>query len=128
MNEIDLYCLHRVFLPRINAALDAFAESWNNHPISGERNFSPNQLFIHGALHQNSTIDCPYNSSDTTIIPDSNEVVSVPCVTFKPCRQLEQQLRLVDPLAPSNDCGCDIYYLLINIIGHHISSGCVSCG
>ena len=50
LNEIDLYCLHRVFLPHINAALDAFVESWNNHPISGERNFSPNQLFVRGAL------------------------------------------------------------------------------
>ena len=29
LNEIDiiLYCLHRVFLPRINATLDAFVES-----------------------------------------------------------------------------------------------------
>ena len=126
LNEIDLYCLHRVFLPRINAALDAFAESWNNHPISGERNFSPNQLFAHGALQQNTTIDCPYNPSDI-IIPDSNEAVSVPRMTFKPCHQLEQQLRLINPLTPSNNCGRDVYYLVINIIGHHLSNGCNNC-
>ena len=38
MNEIiiDIYCLHRVFEPRINAALGTFSESWNNHPISGQ--------------------------------------------------------------------------------------------
>ena len=128
LNEIDLYCLHRVFLPRINAALDAFVESWNNHPISGERNFSPNQLFIHGALQQNITIDSPYDPSDTTTIPDSNEAVSVPRVTFKPCHQLEQQLRLVNPLAPSNNCGRDVYYLVINIVGHHLSNECNNCG
>ena len=127
LNEIDLYCLHRVFLPRINAALDAFVESWNNHPISGERNFSPNQLFIHGALQQNTSIDYPYDSTDTTIIPDSNEAVSVPRVTFTPCHQLELQLRLVNPLAPSNNCGRDVYYLVINIVGHHLSNGCVNC-
>ena len=122
LNEVDLYCLHRVFLPHINASLDAFAKSWNNHPISGERNFSPNQLFVHGSLQQNSTIHCPYDSSNTTIIPDSNEAVSVARVLFKPCSQLEQQLRLVNPLAPSNNRGCDIYYLVINIVGHHLSN------
>jgi AcrR family transcriptional regulator len=37
-NEIDLYCLHFVYLPRINSALESFIESWNNHPISTERN------------------------------------------------------------------------------------------
>ena len=72
LNEIDLYCLHRVFLPCINAALDAFVESWNNHPISGEKKFSPNQLFIHGALQQNSSII--HDSTNTTIIPDSNSI------------------------------------------------------
>lgn len=128
LNEIDLYCLHRVFLPRINAALDAFVESWNNHPISGERNFSPNQLFVHGALQQNSAIDCPYNSANTVSVPDSNDGVSVPSVTFKPCPHLEQQLRLVDPLAPSNNGGCDIYCLMINIVGHHLSNECTNCG
>ena len=45
VNEIDIYCLHRVFHARI--------ESWNNHPESGERNLIPNQLFIRGALRQN---------------------------------------------------------------------------
>ena len=42
-NEIDLYCLHFVFLPRINSALHSFIESWNNHPISTENNKTPNQ-------------------------------------------------------------------------------------
>ena len=38
LNEIDIYCLNRVFLPRINAA---FTESWNNHPISGVKQIFP---------------------------------------------------------------------------------------
>ena len=31
LNEIDMFCLHFVFQPRINSALNAFMESWNNH-------------------------------------------------------------------------------------------------
>lgn len=125
LNEIDIYCLHRAFLPRINAALDVFTESWNNHPISGERNFPPNLLFIHGALQQNNFIDYPHGPADTMNIPNPNEAVSVSSMTFKPCNQLEQQIRLVDP--PSIDYGCDIYYLVINIVGHHLSNGCINC-
>lgn len=34
LNEVDLYCLHYTFLPRINQTLDSFVESWNNHPLS----------------------------------------------------------------------------------------------
>ena len=34
LNEVDMYCLHFVFQPRINAALKSFMESWNNHSLS----------------------------------------------------------------------------------------------
>lgn len=41
-----IYCLHYVFLPRINPALKSFVELWNNHPVSTELNRTPNQLLI----------------------------------------------------------------------------------
>ena len=59
LNEIDVFCLHSVFLPRINSALDSFVESWNNHPLSTSENLTPNQLFIQGALRQNMTPTFP---------------------------------------------------------------------
>ena len=46
LNEVDLFCLHQVYLPRINKILDEFVESWNNHSLSTERSMTPNQLFI----------------------------------------------------------------------------------
>ena len=46
LNEIDLFCLHVVFLPRINRDLDSFIECWNNHSLSTEGNLTPNQLFV----------------------------------------------------------------------------------
>ena len=117
--EIDLYCLHRVFLPCINAALDAFVESWN-HPISGERNFSPNQLFIHGALQQNITIDSPYDPSDTTTIPDSTSDIQT-------LSSAGTATKAGQPTC-TNNCGRDVYYLVINIVGHHLSNECNNCG
>ena len=128
LNEIDVYCLHKVFIPRINYALHAFMESWNNHPISGERNLSPNQLFIRGALQQQDhLINFPYGPTDTSTIPANDEGVPVPNVTFRPCHQLEQQLRLINSLSPSSNCGCDIYCLVVDTVGHHISNDCINC-
>ena len=59
LNEVDVYCLHFVYIPRINHALKQFVESWNNHPISTEHNQTPNQLFIQGALQQNQQPPLP---------------------------------------------------------------------
>ena len=93
-------------------------QSWNNHPISGERNFSPNQLFIHGALQQDN-VNSLFDSHTTVMnIPDPNDAVSIPNMPFQPC---SQQLKLIDPLALSNSCGSDIYLLVINtVIIYHV--------
>lgn len=46
LNEVDLYCLHYIFLPRINRSLEEFHESWNNHSLSTAGTLTPNQLFF----------------------------------------------------------------------------------
>ena len=35
-DEIHIYCLHYIFLTRINTALQQFCDGWNNHPLSSE--------------------------------------------------------------------------------------------
>ena len=47
-NDLHIFCLHFVFIPRINAAIQQFLESWNNHPLSSAHNMSPIQLWIVG--------------------------------------------------------------------------------
>ena len=42
LNETDMYCLHFIFLPRINKHLKEFSESWNQH------NQTPYQLMLLG--------------------------------------------------------------------------------
>lgn len=51
-NDVHLFALRYVFEPRINALLVEFAEGWNHHPLSTERNMSPVQLWLWG-LHRN---------------------------------------------------------------------------
>ena len=71
LNEVDLFCLHYVFLPHINDTLQTFVESWNNHSLSTENNFIPNQLFIRGAIEQNMVPVCsqPPTSGSSQIHP-----------------------------------------------------------
>ena len=47
-NEIHMYCLHYVFLPRINRALAEWVNAWNCHGLRSERGFSPMQLWTLG--------------------------------------------------------------------------------
>ena len=61
LNVTDLFCLHYVYLPRINKALAEFVAVHNNHKVSTEANDTPAQMFwtnIHLAqLHTGRDID-----------------------------------------------------------------------
>ena len=54
-DEVHLYCLHLVFVGLINQSLETFAEQWNNHPVTTEQNFSPNQLWVQGMIRTQNT-------------------------------------------------------------------------
>ena len=43
-NQIHLFALHLVFIPRINKALDEFCEAFNHHKVCTEGNWSPYQI------------------------------------------------------------------------------------
>lgn len=47
-DEIDMYALHYIYLPRLNNTIDEFVMQWNNHPLSGERRLSPLQKWTEG--------------------------------------------------------------------------------
>ena len=50
-NEVDLFVLQYVFLPKINQALHEFASAWNHHPLRTERNWSPKKIWLNGVLN-----------------------------------------------------------------------------
>ena len=47
-NELHLFALHYVFLPRINMALSEFVDAWCSHGLSSAKNKTPTQLWIMG--------------------------------------------------------------------------------
>ena len=50
LNELHLFTIHYVFLPRINKSLKKFQDAWNHHSLRTEGNNTPHQLFISGIL------------------------------------------------------------------------------
>ena len=47
-NDFDLFCLHYVFIPRINQSLKDWKDAWVKHPLRTEQNLSPEQLWTTG--------------------------------------------------------------------------------
>ena len=47
-NEVHVFSLHCIFLPRVNEQIADFINGWNNHCLSSEYNRTPNQLWILG--------------------------------------------------------------------------------
>ena len=56
-NDIHLFCLHFIYLPRINASLPHFVQAWNNHPLSSVSQLSPNQLWLTGSHPNDDDLD-----------------------------------------------------------------------
>lgn len=83
-SEMDLYVLHCVFLPLLNASLDNFAKAWNLHPIRTENNWSPKKMWLNSIIQANDEpdtvssdfgIDCdgpmPEEDIVTVVVPET---------------------------------------------------------
>jgi len=54
LSDTDLFVLHTVFLPRINHCLKEITESWNNHPMRNEKNWSSKKIWLNGMVNPNN--------------------------------------------------------------------------
>ena len=109
-----------------------FQESWNNHQLSSEGSKTPYQLFFEGLTFQLGTDTEHPNASVPSMVcnmPDiqSNDPVSVPYNSFKPCPILFSLFLSVDPLAPSITNGKELYCRAINLCDQHLQNGCLTC-
>lgn len=130
LNEIHLWALQYVFLPRINRSLCEFVHSWNHHPIRTAHHKTPHQLFTAGCLLlQNSGIGAldftdsvdenygidPDGSNTDDVSNEDAVLVPERRITFADTdiRVLNQQ---VDPLGPSDNYGIDVYEQTVQFI------------
>ena len=130
LNEVDIFCLHFTFLPRINKLLSEFQESWNNHGLSTEGHCTPYQLFTEGFLFEEAAPVLPEPNSGSNSQPPESETVlehvEVPVNKFKPCTVLQGELQAIDPLQACTDFGRSIYVHTIHVLGQHLTL-CEEC-
>lgn len=65
-DNVHMFCVHYVFLPRLKADLATFQEGWDNHPLRTEGNLTPNQLWVMGHMQN------PYNNPENLEEVSSN--------------------------------------------------------
>ena len=132
-NELHLFALHFVFIPRINNLLYRWMEAYNRHPLGTEHNSTPRQLWVEsmlgmqnshhtapGGVFDRDTVEgpleqygidwegpCPHSETDL-------DNVTVPRIDVNIPPNILQHLReSIDPLAPSELFGMDIYLICL---------------
>ena len=134
-NNVHVWALHYVFLPRLNYELQHFRAQWNNHGIRTAHHASPLQLFVGHALELSNArltaIQDMFGNDDDdgqsasgaaeVVFEDASwetgEAVEVPDI---PCPMSQEALLLlrqtIDPLAESAELGMDLYLRVLNFI------------
>ena len=134
-NEVHIWLLHYIFLPRINRSLELFRNQWNSHGLRTESNMSPMQLFVKGAIqNRNSSLSCishlfepPSTEPSSPGVPQEFqqqfeqdwEGVSVPN-TFQPISddQFESLQQQVNPLNDTPDNGVSLYAQAVEMLSN----------
>ena len=134
-NDIHLYCLHYVYVPRINLSLQTFCDSWNQHPLTSSNSMTPQQLWMRGMLqnmHSGYTAveDCFLSSHTLPTLSNlghisglSTETVDVqPTSITLSTNELQNLRSTIQPLRRSSCWGVDIYLETILFVESTLAS------
>lgn len=129
LDDVHLYSLHYVYIPRINRSLEEFVQQMNNHPVSSENNQSPLQLWEKGMLenmHSGNTALSPAEMDEFGVDPESIlpvEEEDYQVNVIPPSIELadEQLTQMPSPLQNDENCGINIFKQCIKFI--HSFSG-----
>lgn len=127
--------MQHVYLPRINRALDEFAEQWNQHPVSTAENQSPSQLWVSGMLASANTSlvavrDIMDGNEDPLFLQNygidedgpmvnngDDNIVNVPPITFELSQQQEHLImNQIDALIEDYNYGINTFIRMVNLL------------
>lgn len=129
-NPIHLFALHLVFTRRINIALKEFLAMFNNHKLSTENNWTPNQVWSNGLLHKDHPVN-GNNADDEHIneqfygvdsdrpraLGDDQYGVVVPPIEVPNMDNISNYvMHQVNVEEPSPQAGIDIYIKVLQIV------------
>ena len=77
LNDIHMFCLHFIFLSRINHSLNEFCTAWNHHPLSTSSHLSPYQIWLTSPRQEDPI------SQVCNLINASHNEVMVACTFYR---------------------------------------------
>jgi hypothetical protein len=118
LSEVDLFCLHFVYIPRISRALENFRNGWNNHAVTTEHSMTPVQLFSSSVISNGYA--ATYQQRSQVSNNDSQTLtgfVEVP-TTNSPLTQAQEDLlkSIIDPLQESSNYGIELYDQVVQFV------------
>ena len=110
-SDIDLYCLHYLYVPKINNALQMFVEGWNNHAVTTEHSMTPACMFTTGTLMTGRGLTAPNDiSSLAEVVDPATEHVNVPTTN---CPLNPEQVDMLDRFTETSSCDDDNYDIML---------------
>lgn len=127
LDEVDLFCLHLVYLPRVQRSLDAFVSLHNNHNVRTEGNKTPLDLWHYG-VNQNlnlvEDIGDPeaYGIDYEGPVPQiqTNNNVEVPEVVLDLPQSIQDELSSFNAFQDDNNFGIDLYLQLRTYLNNQV--------
>lgn len=123
LNELHLFCLHYVYLPRTERAVTEFRNQWNNHGLSTQGGRTPLQLWHSGVLSNpqilRDTGDFEnYGIDEDGPLPilqtDNNVIIPDMSVTFNETTM--NIIRQVNPLENDGNHGINVFTSLLGVL------------
>lgn len=123
-NEVDLFCLHYVYLPRIQESLQKFKQGWNHHALSTECGWSPMQLFTAYSIGNPLFDEAHVDEQSYGVDPNNDDVeddlereISVPETPYPLSDENMAILQSnISPLQSSSVYGVDLYMDTITLV------------
>ena len=124
LDDHHLFCIHHVFIPRINRSLEEFVLQMNNRPVSTEHNMSPMQMWEEGMLknrhlhHTNLTEEelMEFGTDPENVLPidDSSYQVEVAPIQVNIPANISDQLP--DPFTEDGSNGRGLYETCVQLL------------
>lgn len=129
LNELHLFCLHYIYLPRIQRSASEFQNQWNNHGLSTQGGQTPLQLWQRGIVNNaglhNPSMNGIYDTGSGFGIDDNitlsdlqtNNNVNVPSINITISDTTMHTLQQTfDPFEDDGNYGIDLFCNLVQFL------------
>ena len=126
LNELHLFCLHYIYLPRIQRSATEFQNQWNNHGLSTQGGQTPLQLWQRGIINTagmhnpgmngicniDSAVGTDYDRPFSELQTNNNVVVPSVNITINETT-MDRLPQTFDPFQDDNNHGIDLFCNLV---------------